>query len=167
MAWTWGNPSLTVDTDVEKRELEIDASDAISGINRVVYRYRPDGSASWSSEIRLDATYWRDGTVFVFNRIGDYEIKVTAYDNAGNSTEHLTGVQTWGSPSEIGGAGGAGSDGSGGTGSTVTEGSAGLLSGDINVSRQVTPTAEIIIINGVDNDGSSFDRKILEELFED
>lgn len=155
---------MDVTSDTTKRQINVSASDSVSGMSRVVYRYRPVSSSSWSSEIRMSESYWKDGTPFLFNRIGDYELKITAYDNAGNTSVHLTGDKTWGSTSEIDGNPGN-NDGTGGIGSVETEGSPGVVGGDINVYRQYTPNVEVVIINGTEDDGSEFDKKILGELY--
>src|SRR5205807_802132 len=60
--------------------------DAASGIDHVAYEYRPSGGSTWTATpAAWDTTALADG---------DYDLRVTAFDAAGNSTTSapVTGV---------------------------------------------------------------------------
>lgn len=155
------NPKLEVDLNGEAKSISVKASDDVTGINRVSYRYKSTGTTSWSTEMRVpDTIYGVDGDLLSFTRNGKFIVKVAAYDNAGNVSEFISDETKFGSGVDAGESGSGG-----GIGEIETPDSSGMLPGDINVFRQSTPTFEIVIINGKQNDNSSFDRKTLEEIF--
>ena len=153
------NPTLSATANDTTKELTFDFSDGVSGIQRVVYRYKPADSTTWSAEIRAVTGPTTDTTKTVsFPRTGSYEISAFVYDYAGNKMDSSTGVVNFGGVAGGGGAGGTG------IGEIETDPS-GMLPDGISVYRENTPRSEIVIINGKEKSDTSFDRKTLQDLF--